>query len=59
MDGIKKEDANYVSYLTLEELINSDVDWIDIDFEFYEAIEKMKMIDPDPKKVRCVFFFDN
>jgi len=24
-----------------------------------ETIEKMKSIDNDPEKVRCVFFFDN
>ena len=27
--------------------------------DFMTAIDKMKEIDPDPNKVRCVFFFDN
>jgi hypothetical protein len=27
--------------------------------EFMETIEQMKPIDPDPKNVRCCFFFDN
>jgi len=27
--------------------------------EFFETIEKMKQLDTDPEKVRCLFFFDN
>lgn len=58
-------DAHSESYYTLRELL--DVDWdlyrrndqYDHLDEFMETIEKMKKIDPDPEKVRCVFFFDN
>jgi len=58
-------DYHSPSYYTLEELLN--VDWEkyntgDYDKyldEFLESIEKMKEIDSDPSKVRCVFFFDN
>lgn len=27
--------------------------------DFMDTIERMKSIDNDPSKVRCVFFFDN
>lgn len=27
--------------------------------DFIKCIDKMKLIDNDPKKVRCCFFFDN
>lgn len=54
-------DAHSKSYLTLKELL--DVDWSKYDKEyisdFLTTIERMKEIDPDPEKVRCLFFFDN
>ncbi len=55
-------DAHSMSYYTLKELL--DVDWDKYHKDdwlngFMETIEKMKKIDPDPTKVRCVFFFDN
>ena len=50
-----------MSYFTLKELL--DVDWSKYETEylseFFETIEKMKKLDSDPEKVRCVFFFDN
>ena len=64
-------DGHSHSYFTLHELLNVDwskyeksdspafsnrVGWLD---EFMETIEQMKSIDPDPKNVRCCFFFDN
>jgi len=55
-------DAHSESYFTLRELLDVDWsvydkdDWLD---EFLDTIDKMKGIDPDPEKVRCVFFFDN
>ena len=54
-------DAHSHSYFNLDELINFDWSKFE-DFglgEFTETIEQMKSIDPDPKKVRCCFFFDN
>lgn len=64
MNELKRWDGDYhsESYFTLKELLDVDWDkyhkddWLD---EFMETIEKMKKIDPDPTKVRCVFFFDN
>lgn len=54
-------DAHSKSYFTLKELL--DVDWSKYETqylsEFFETIEKMKQLDTDPEKVRCVFFFDN
>ncbi len=54
-------DAHSKSYFTLKELL--DVDWSIYEkervSEFLETIEKMKKLDPNPEKVRCVFFFDN
>lgn len=54
-------DIHSESYFTLKELL--DVDWskynTEIFSEFFETIVKMKKIDSDPEKVRCVFFFDN
>jgi hypothetical protein len=52
-------DAHSHSYFTLEELL--EVDWKSKDLEWFKdnTIEKMKSIDPDPKKIRAVFFFDN
>lgn len=54
-------DAHSKSYLTLKELL--DVDWSKYDKEyisdFLTTIERMKEVDPDPEKVRCLFFFDN
>ncbi len=55
-------DGHSNSYYTLDELLAVDWDkintdgWID---EWLNTIENMKKIDPDPSKVRCVFFFDN
>jgi hypothetical protein len=49
------------SYFTLKELL--DVNWDNYKMEylsdFMKTIEKMKTIDDNPNKVRCVFFFDN
>lgn len=54
-------DGHSHSYFTLKELL--EVDWNSYQTEhlseFMETIEKMKSIDNDPEKVRCVFFFDN
>jgi hypothetical protein len=54
-------DAHSKSYLTLKELL--DVDWSKYETEyisdFLTTIERMKEVDPDPEKVRCLFFFDN
>jgi hypothetical protein len=54
-------DAHSHSYFTLKELL--DVNWDNYQMEylseFMETIEKMKTIDDDSNKVRCVFFFDN
>jgi len=54
-------DAHSKSYFTLKELL--DVDWSKYETEyiseFFETIEKMKKLDTDPEKVRCLFFFDN
>lgn len=54
-------DAHSHSYFTLKELLEVDWDSYDKEYlsEFMETIEKMKSIDSDPQKVRCVFFFDN
>ena len=56
-----EEDAHSHSYYTLDELLQ--IDWSKYDDlypnEFIESIEKMKLLDPDPKRVRCCFFFDN
>lgn len=55
-------DGHSHSYFTLEELLNVNwdeykrEDWLD---DFMDTIERMKLIDNDPSKVRCVFFFDN
>ena len=52
-------DAHSHSYFTLEELL--EVDWTSKDLKWFQdtTIKKMKSIDPDPKKIRAVFFFDN
>jgi hypothetical protein len=54
-------DAHSHSYFTLKELL--DVNWDNYKKEhllgFMKTIERMKTIDSDPNKVRCVFFFDN
>lgn len=58
-------DGHSHSYYTLEELLNVNWDLYNTGYydkyldEFLESIEKMKEIDSDPSKVRCVFFFDN
>jgi hypothetical protein len=57
MCGIWGSDAHSHSYFTLKELL--DVNWDNYQTEFMETIEKMKTIDDNPNKVRCVFFFDN
>jgi hypothetical protein len=55
-------DGHSHSYFTLEELLSinwsdyNQEDWLD---DFIVTIDKMKSIDTDPTKVRCVFFFDN
>ncbi len=60
---IKKwgSDSHSHSYFTLEELLK--VDWSIYNelylSRFIETIERMKTVDTDPNKVRCVFFFDN
>lgn len=51
-------DGHSHSYFTLDELLNSGVDWT-LFSNFASTIEKMKKVDPDPSNVRCVFFFDN
>lgn len=54
-------DGHSHSYFTLKELL--EVDWNLYEkehiTEFLETIEKMKSIDDNHEKVRCVFFFDN
>jgi hypothetical protein len=54
-------DGHSHTYFTLSDLM--DIDWSKYNQEwiqdFFETIEKMKQVDPDPKKVRAVFFFDN
>jgi hypothetical protein len=57
MCGIWGSDAHSHSYFTLKELL--DVNWDNYQTEFMKTIEKMKTIDDNPNKVRCVFFFDN
>ena len=56
-------DAHSHSYFTLEELINIDWSKYEIDdqsiLNFLKTIEEMKLIDEDPSKIRCCFFFDN
>jgi hypothetical protein len=54
-------DGHSHSYFTLKELLEVDWDSYEVEYlsEFMESIEKMKSIDNDPEKVRCVFFFDN
>jgi hypothetical protein len=52
-------DGHSHSYFTLDELINFDWSKYEMLGEFMETIEQMKSIDPDPKNVRCCFFFDN
>jgi hypothetical protein len=55
-------DGHSESYFTLQELLDVDWDkykkddWLD---EFMDTIESLKKVDPDPNKVRIVFFFDN
>lgn len=54
-------DGHSHSYFTLSQLMRVNwskynKDWIS---GFLETIQKMKELDPDPKKVRVVFFFDN
>lgn len=59
-----KGDAHSHSYFTLKELLDikwesfesEEIEWLS---DFMETIEKMKEIDTDPEKVRCLFFFDN
>jgi len=54
-------DGHSHSYFSLKELL--DVDWSAYDSdsisEFLNVIEELKLIDPDPNKVRICFFFDN
>lgn len=52
-------DGHSHSYFTLHELMNYDWSKYEMLGEFMETIETMKNIDPDPKNVRCCFFFDN
>jgi hypothetical protein len=54
-------DGHSHSYFTLKELLETNWDLYDKKsiISFLRIIEKMKSIDPDPEKVRCVFFFDN
>lgn len=54
-------DGHSHSYFTLKELLEVDWNFYQKEYlsEFMETIEKMKSIDNDPSKVRCVFFFDN
>jgi hypothetical protein len=52
-------DGHSHSYFTLDELMNYDWSKYEMLGEFMETIETMKSIDPDPKNVRCCFFFDN
>ena len=54
-------DGHSHSYFTLEELL--DVDWSQYDKEYIEdflkVVDELKSSDPDTKKVRICFFFDN
>ena len=52
-------DGHSHSYFTLYEMMNYDWSKYEMLGEFMETIEQMKSIDPDPKNVRCCFFFDN
>lgn len=54
-------DAHSHSYFTLEELLEVNWSKYDSDYvsEFLETIERMRVIDVDPARVRCCFFFDN
>lgn len=54
-------DGHSHSYFTLKELLEVDWDSYQKEYleEFLETIEKMKSIDSNTEKVRCVFFFDN
>ena len=54
-------DGHSHSYFTLKELLEVDWDYYQKEHlsEFMETIEKMKLVNNDPEKVRCVFFFDN
>jgi len=52
-------DGHSHSCFTLNELLDSGIDWSEFSNDFLNTIEKMKKVDPDPSKVRCVFFFDN
>jgi hypothetical protein len=49
-------DGHSHSYFTLDELLQYDFSKFPI---FEKTIEKMKSIDEDYTKVRCIFFFDN
>lgn len=49
-------DGHSHSFFNLSELLKENFDDYE---EFKDTIESMKSIDPDPDKVRCVFFFDN
>ena len=54
-------DGHSHSYFTLEELL--DVDWSQYNKEYIEdflkVVDELKSSDPDTKKVRICFFFDN
>lgn len=54
-------DGHSHSYFTLDELLNVDWDSYEKEYTsgFMKTIESMKLMDSDPSKVRCVFFFDN
>lgn len=54
-------DGHSHSYFTLEELLNVDWNQYEKEYieEFLKVIEEIKSIDPNPKKVRICFFFDN
>lgn len=54
-------DGHSHSYFTLKELLEVDWNLYEKEYitDFLETIEKMKSIDDNPEKVRCVFFFDN
>lgn len=54
-------DGHSHSYFTLKELLEVDWDLYQKEYitDFLETIEKMKSIDDNHEKVRCVFFFDN
>lgn len=51
-------DGHSHSYFTLEELMKEDFSSEHVS-RFKDTIDRMKELDPDPKKVRCCFFFDN